>query len=713
MIVRVTSIDSKIPNLALMRIASYHTERGDTVHFSKSLVPELSEPEYDIVYGSSIFKFSHKRIERFLGAFPNAIIGGTGTSNSIQVEDVCPGPEKYTYSIYPDFESSLGFTARGCRLSCKFCLTPGNMIITGDGLKKIEDVKVGDLVLTHLGKYRRVVKKLRRWYEGSVVKLNAGALSKLFPTEVTDNHNIWTRHISCYGSKHPTPGQQLTLFNWIEAGKLEAKQFPKAREVFAYPRTLSEDDLKIAPGAFDWQQYDVGTGLSELVDIKVDAQLMELLGFYLAEGHLSDNGRPYLYSTIFSFGHSDTERVYALRVAETLRAYGLNPAASPVPTGTRVTAYSSRFARWLDDQFSTGSSKKQIPLWVRLLPVERLKELLQAWCEGDGWFHIKRGSRTWKIITCSPNLAVSCREMALKCGYSATINKHYTSDVIQGRKVNVQPAYTVIFHEPTVGVKNCTTYDSNYVYHAINQSSTREFAGYVHNLEVEEIHSFCTPAFAISNCVVPVKEGKPRSVNTIEDLYRGDKYPRHIQLLDNDFFGQPEDQWRARVREIQDGKFKVCFNQGLNVRLITDAGAEALADIPYYDDQFKARRLYTAWDNAKDFKIFFRGVDTLERYGVPPKHLLAYMLIGFAKGETMEEIEWRHKMMKDRGIFPFPMVYDRSRPELRAFARWAIRFSHACSFKEYNTNIKKQSPSRGDLFTDDDDDYVPASDSVF
>jgi len=116
-------------------------------------------------------------------------------------------------------------------------------------------------------------------------------------------------------------------------------------------------------------------------------------------------------------------------------------------------------------------------------------------------------------------------------------------------------------------------------------------------------------------CVVPQKEGKPRAVNSLYDIWRPGT-PRNVVLLDNDFFGQPAEQWRARVEEILSGGFKVSFNQGINVRLIDDTAAYWLARLPYYDDQFKTRRLYTAWDNLKDERIFFEGVDRLERAGV-------------------------------------------------------------------------------------------------
>lgn len=171
-------------------------------------------------------------------------------------------------------------------------------------------------------------------------------------------------------------------------------------------------------------------------------------------------------------------------------------------------------------------------------------------------------------------------------------------------------------------------------------------------------------------CVVPKKEGKPYSVGSIYDVWRGEPFPKKLHLLDNDFFGGPE--WRERIREIREGGFRVCLSQGINTRLITDETAAALASIQYRDTKFKERRLYTAWDNLGDEKVFFRGVDTLERNGVPATHLMTYMLIGFAPGETFERIKYRFDRMVERGISPYPMVYDRSRKDLCAFQRWVI-----------------------------------------
>jgi hypothetical protein len=108
------------------------------------------------------------------------------------------------------------------------------------------------------------------------------------------------------------------------------------------------------------------------------------------------------------------------------------------------------------------------------------------------------------------------------------------------------------------------------------------------------------------------------------------------------------------------------------VRLIDDAAAAALATIEYRNTKFDARRLYTAWDNLKDEKVFFRGVDRLADAGIPSKHLMAYMLIGYDPAETWDRIWHRFAAMVARGIEPYPMVYDRGRADLLCFQRWVI-----------------------------------------
>jgi len=176
-------------------------------------------------------------------------------------------------------------------------------------------------------------------------------------------------------------------------------------------------------------------------------------------------------------------------------------------------------------------------------------------------------------------------------------------------------------------------------------------------------------------CVVPKKEGAVREEQTIAQLWRGAPWPRELILLDNDFFGQP--RWRDRIDEIRTGRFAVSYNQGINARMLTDETAAAIASTDYRDDGFRQPRLYTAWDNAKDEARLFAGLDALVKYGVRPRHIMVYMLVGYWPGETFAQNDYRRRRLREFGALPYPMVFTRpghapSR-ELQGFQRWVLR----------------------------------------
>jgi hypothetical protein len=147
---------------------------------------------------------------------------------------------------------------------------------------------------------------------------------------------------------------------------------------------------------------------------------------------------------------------------------------------------------------------------------------------------------------------------------------------------------------------------------------------------------------------------------------------------------------------------------------VDDESAAALASIPYFDDSFKYRRLYTAWDSLGDEARFFSGVDKLEKAGVPPSHLMAYMLVGYDKRETWERLFYRFNRMVERRIRPYPMIYgDRERTlplggyngniahrTLKEFQRWVIRKAYTfLPFELYDVSAKgRVDHGHSDLF---------------
>lgn len=101
--------------------------------------------------------------------------------------------------------------------------------------------------------------------------------------------------------------------------------------------------------------------------------------------------------------------------------------------------------------------------------------------------------------------------------------------------------------------------------------------------------------------------------------------------------------------------------------------AAVLAKLKYRDDQFKAKRIYTAWDNRKDEEIFLRGINLMLNAGIRPQNIMVYFLCGYWPGERWEDIFFRFETMVKIGLLPYPMVYDNKNKMLKKFQCWVIQ----------------------------------------
>lgn len=145
--VRIGLIDvdgHNFPNLALMRISSYHKQRGDLVEWWWS-----DFIHYDIVYMSKVFSDEYSKDKPEPQNADLVIRGGTGYAITNvggreiydkkldmdlpqKIESLSPD-----YSIYPQHDFAISMTSRGCPRGCAFCHVAAK---EGRHVQKVADV---------------------------------------------------------------------------------------------------------------------------------------------------------------------------------------------------------------------------------------------------------------------------------------------------------------------------------------------------------------------------------------------------------------------------------------------------------------------------------------------------------------------------------------------------------------------------------------------
>lgn len=136
------------------------------------------------------------------------------------------------------------------------------------------------------------------------------------------------------------------------------------------------------------------------------------------------------------------------------------------------------------------------------------------------------------------------------------------------------------------------------------------------------------------------------------------------------------------LQQLIDSKAWVDFNQGLDIRLMTEEKAEMLK-------QIKMKNLHFAWDRYEDkekivpkFKMF------KEITGIDYRKLGVFVLTNF--DTTIEQDLERIYMLRDLGFSPYLMIYDKEHLSkghiLRKMQRWVnnrIIFARCKRFEDY------------------------------
>lgn len=183
-----------------------------------------------------------------------------------------------------------------------------------------------------------------------------------------------------------------------------------------------------------------------------------------------------------------------------------------------------------------------------------------------------------------------------------------------------------------------------------------------------------------SFCIVGGKEGlRSRKVADLQEFWRGQK---NIVLSDPNILACPE--WGVVLEQLKDSRAMVDFNQGLDIRVMTEAKVRMLQDIRW-------KEIHFAWDRYEDKdKILPKFRMFAEMTKRRANDMIVFTITNY--DTTLEQDLERIYTLRELGFYAYVTIYDKAhcKPIYRKLQRWCNNrfiFSQCERFEDFdNTN---------------------------
>ncbi len=396
------------------------------------------------------------------------------------------------------------------------CFVAGTEIVTEEGLKPIEEVKVGDRVFTHARRYRTVYHTQVRPHTGKLysIKYDGDTTAVI---KATDEHPFLVAR---------RKKQEYTNVKW-ETEWVRADQLKKS-DYLAIPidNTTKTADYREFPIRMRtrWKTESIQLTLN------TDADFFRLIGYYLSGGRITSvKGDSYL---TFTFNKNEIDCV--LDTATLLERYfGKKPLVQKVyKNGISIVLCSTLAARFFKQQFGKGAKNKRIPLWALNERTEKQKELIVGMWRGDGSFMNKDydygNKKMFRINTISEVLAKQLKSILLRMHIFSSVNTQkrtgnrntmycvYIGGDNVVRFANLMGTLTtssidtgntkmLVSLENVITTSSRTRIFENYAFVPITEITSETVENLpVYNFSVEEDESYVAGGVAVHNCTAPI-----------------------------------------------------------------------------------------------------------------------------------------------------------------------------------------------------------------
>lgn len=350
------------------------------------------------------------------------------------------------------------------------CLTDKTVVMTSKSVKPIEDVCVGDFVLTHKGRFRKVLKTFPKYYDSAILSIKT--ICNAIPFEVTGSHIIPVYRNTINPYLEIQSGKAQNKIQWISARDIQVGDYllqPKyirrksansLIDVSDFVNNIEKDER------FVWHKWSYSIsrehsynrlekllgisnrmiqkavqdnpneyisyktkqvilnklediGYKKPVNIKfprywlLDTQLAYILGLYVAEGSTTGGA--------FEFDFHQDESDYIQTVYDFFKKLGVNGKIhyKNDSKGCRVSFSSKLIGTFFSNICGKGAKNKHIPSFIFGANPIIQQSFIKGIFDGDGYIDRKRHNAS--VTTISKQLAYEVKHLLHNLGYIASI----------------------------------------------------------------------------------------------------------------------------------------------------------------------------------------------------------------------------------------------------------------------------------------------------
>jgi hypothetical protein len=357
------------------------------------------------------------------------------------------------------------------------CFIEGTLTLTDNGYKSIEDVVLSDKLLTHTGKYQKIVNLQRKIYTGNLFEMKI----KYHPEIITatEEHPFYVREKkknNIFGNPEWKKANELTMNDYFGMVINNNEIIPE----FTFDRKINKSKTEQIKMVLDKPDY------------------WFVMGFFIGDGWVQDSiksdGIRKKHSIRFAINNKDEDEV-----VEIIR--NVLSITDKKSNSGKCKKFGCCNFIWYSifKKFGKYAYGKMIPEWIQDAPKEFIREFINGYMKADGC--IIKG-KVLQITTVSSNLAYGLQRLYLKLGHIFSVNKciRPKSCVIEGRVCNQRDTYCVrgIIEK---GRNVYSFIEGNYVWYAPFKITKRNAVEIpVYNFEVEEDNSYVVMNTVVHNC---------------------------------------------------------------------------------------------------------------------------------------------------------------------------------------------------------------------